>query len=384
MNPLRIGINAIFRGKPTGVANYLIHLVNEISRIDHENEYFVFVTDHNNCWFTKDNPNFHYIVCSVNPARPIVRRLWELTVFPGIVNKHNLNILHCPINILPAFIKCPSIVTFVDCQYFHQPSQNNLLRRYFNKVFMRLSAHRAEAILTISNSVKDDILRYLGAKEESIYTTHLGQDFSDVPRDEKKIESLRQKLSLTRKYLLFVGFPQYRKNLVRLTKAFGQACSRLDETIDLVICGDLLHTKGESDYLNTFKAAAEAGVQDRLKFINYLERSDLHTLITGAEVFTFPSVYEGFGLPVLEAMACGTAVMVSDIPVMHEIAGDAGFYVNPYDTNDIASGIETLLKNHALRRCLSAKGTVIACRFTWHDMARKTLVCYKNFARRSR
>jgi glycosyltransferase involved in cell wall biosynthesis len=227
-------------------------------------------------------------------------------------------------------------------------------------------------------------LRYLGAKEESIYTTHLGQDFSDVPRDEKKIESLRQKLSLTRKYLLFVGFPQYRKNLVRLTKAFGQACSRLDETIDLVICGDLLHTKGESDYLNTFKAAAEAGVQDRLKFINYLERSDLHTLITGAEVFTFPSVYEGFGLPVLEAMACGTAVMVSDIPVMHEIAGDAGFYVNPYDTNDIASGIETLLKNHALRRCLSAKGTVIACRFTWHDMARKTLVCYKNFARRSR
>ncbi|KPK36916.1 MAG: hypothetical protein AMK70_00570 [Nitrospira bacterium SG8_35_1] len=373
----RIGINALFRGKPSGVANYIINLVKQLARLDRENEYYIFVTETNRRYFDLKQDNFHEVICTVNTENPLFRRLWEQTMFPKMVKDLGLDLLHCPVNIVPFSIKCKSVVTLLDCQYFQESSRNTFLRKQFHKIFMKLSLNKAEALITISNSMKEEITHYIGENGKNIFVTHLGQDYDRNAGRIEKTETVRQKFGLERKYLMFVGFPQFRKNLPGLLKGFAKALCRLTDPYDLVFCGDF-DTTIESDYPNMLKVIAEQGLESRVKFINYPENDDLQFLLTGAELLAFPSFYEGFGLPVIEAMACGTPVLVSDIPVMHEIAGEAGGYINPYDINDIADGIYRLISDKDLRQRLSEEGKKMASRFTWGNTAEKTLECYRS------
>jgi glycosyltransferase involved in cell wall biosynthesis len=380
MPPLRIGINAIFRGKPTGAANYIINLVNAITRMDKENQYFVFVTESNRNWFAWDRNNIHEVLCSVKTESPLIRRMWELFVLPRIVRKNKLDILHCPTNIVPPFIRCRAVVTFLDCQFFHPSIKHSFLRRTFNRVFMRRSFRKSHAIMTISNSVKDEILNYFGNRHKAIHVTHLGHDFNGSSDKEADSHPIGQKPGLNRRYILFVGFPHHRKNLVRLVNAFAIARSKLAEPYDLVLCGDF-NTSIESDWPNILKAIEELGIKDIVRFVDYPERADLWNLIANAQMLAFLSLYEGFGLPVVEAMACGTPVLTSDIPVMHEIAGDAGTYVDPYNVDDIAEGMCNVLSDDAIKNDLSIKGRRQAARFTWENTAEKTLECYRGIGR---
>jgi glycosyltransferase involved in cell wall biosynthesis len=375
MRTLRIGINAVFRGQPTGVANYIIHLVNELGRLDSTNQYYVFVVQENRGRFSWGKDNVHEVVCTVDAGRPHAKRLWEFVELPRMVRKLRLDILHCPINVLPPFVSCKRIVTFLDCQYFHESSGNHWLRRAFHHVFMRLSSRWADAMITISASMKKEVSDLLGARADKIHVTLLGQDFSSTPISRDEVASIQRKAGLERPYILFVGFPHYRKNLVRLVKAFDLVRRTAGE-IDLVLCGDF-HADAESDYPNILRAAREMGIEDRLRRVDYVGRRELQGIITGARVLAFPSLYEGFGLPVIEAMACGTPVLVSDIPVMREIAGDAACYVDPYDIGSIASGMEKVLVDESLRQRLSDRGAELAGGFTWAGTARSTLACYQ-------
>ncbi|GAX59191.1 glycosyl transferase group 1 [Candidatus Scalindua japonica] len=229
--------------------------------------------------------------------------------------------------------------------------------------------------MTISNSMKEEILHYLGDNDTTVFVTHLGQDYSRTNGRHVDPERIKRDLGITRKYILFVGFPQYRKNLTGLLKGFANACKELHEPYDLIICGDI-ETKIESDYPNILRTIDELKFRKYIKFTNYLETDDLQDLITGAEFFAFPSFYEGFGLPVIEAMACGTPVLVSDIPVMREVAGEAGTYIDPYDVDDISRGICQLLLDNDLREKLRIKGKQVASQFTWENTASRTLKCY--------
>jgi len=376
MRPLSIGINALFRGKPTGVANYIINLVKYLSRLDKNNKYYIFVTKSNQSYFDVAQDNLHKVICSANTENPLLRRMWEQTIFPSLVHEKKLDILHCPVNIIPLFARCKSIVTFLDCQYFHTSPKNTFLRKYFHNIFMRLSIKKADAIIAISNSMKSELLHYLRCSNNNIYVTHLGQDYSHENNESVDLEKMKRHFGITRKYLLFVGFPQYRKNLPGLLKGFAMALKKIKNSYDLVICGDI-ETKIESDYPNILRTIEELEIGDYVKFTNYVEKPDLVRLMTGAELFVFPSFYEGFGLPVIEAMACGSPVLVSDIPVMHEIVGEAGEYIDPYNIESISTGICTLLSDQTLREKLRIEGQTMASRFTWENTAIKTLECYQ-------
>jgi glycosyltransferase involved in cell wall biosynthesis len=227
--------------------------------------------------------------------------------------------------------------------------------------------------MTISNSMKDEIVSFFGGDGAKVFVTHLGQEFR--PCGHLPQLDLKDRFGISQQYLLFVGFPNHRKNLPGLIRAFALALRRLSETYDLVICGDI-HTKIESEYAAILKTIAETGMKDRVKFIGYLENEELQSLMAGARAFVFPSFYEGFGLPVVEAMACGTPVLVSDIPVLREIAGEAAVYVDPHDDGDIASGICRLLSDERLGADLRVRGSAQAADFTWKETARKTLECY--------
>ena len=376
MRPLKIGINALFRGRPTGVANYIINLVKNLAQLDKENEYYIFLIEENKEYFNLEQDNFHEMLCFVKTENPILRRMWEQIVLPKLVHDKDIDILHCPVNIIPILVQCRSIVTFLDCQYFNESSRNTLLRKKYHHIFMRLSMQKADAIITISDSMKSEIIQYLGGKRDNIHVTHLGQDTFSTVDQGVRLEGNIENVNLSRKYILFVGFPQYRKNLSGLVKAFASAMGKMNEPYDLVICGDM-KTKIESDYNNILKTINRYNIENQVKFIDYLENEELRALMVGAEIFVFPSFYEGFGLPVLEAMACGTPVLVSDIPVMHEIVDDAGMYVNPYNQDDISRGICELLLDSNLRQRLGKKGWKRAQRFTWKMTAEKTLECYQ-------
>ena len=370
MQALRIGINALFRGKPTGVATYIINLVNHIISIDQINEYYIIVAESNRKFFDFTKENTHEVLCSVDTARPTLRRAWEQIQLPSIVNDHKLDILHCPMNIVPFIVRCKCIATFLDCQYFHPSSKNTLARRYYHKLFMRLTLSKSNGIITISRSMKEEIINYLGGNKEKIRVIYLGQDFSESAKNGTVREKIRKNHGLNNRYLLFVGFPHYRKNLRRLIKAFAISLKTVNEPCELVICGDL-DTEIESDYSNLLRTSEESGIRKNVKFINYLDKGELMDLVSCAEAFVFPTLYEGFGIPVIEAMACGTPVLVSDIPVMHEIVGDSGLYFNPYDSLDISRCLSRALTDANLMERLAVVGKKAAAEFTWEQTAKK-------------
>lgn len=371
----------MFRGKPTGVANYIINLVRNLEALDRVNRYFVFVTDSNKGYFPFSRENFQPVICPDMTEIPTMRRLWEQLVFPLMINRYKIDVLHCPVNVLPLLTRCKTAVTILDCQYFHASARHNFFRKSFNSLFMQASYGKADMVMTISDSMKQEIVGYFGGNNSKVFTTHLGQEFCAV--DPLPGLELEERFGVSQPYLLFVGFPNHRKNLPGLIRAFALALQRLSETFDLVICGDI-HTKIESDYPMIVKTIEEKGMNDRVKFIGYVENGELQSLISGARGFVFPSLYEGFGLPVVEAMACGTPVLVSDIPVLREIAGDAAIYVDPNDDEDISSGICRLLSDEPLRAALRVKGAARAAEFTWRETARKTLECYLRLGKGNR
>ncbi|HNT36321.1 MAG TPA: glycosyltransferase family 1 protein [bacterium] len=385
---MRIAINAVFRWKPSGVANYICNLVRYLSRIDTENEYLIFTTPQNESYFPTDVPNFRQIHCASQTDSPIYRRLWEQVVLPGVLKKSHMDVLHCPMNVLPLRVSCSTVLTIIDTQYFQNPDHFTFLRRTYLKHSMLRSFKKADALITISESVKQEILGCFPVLDKKIQVVHFGLDpcFRRV-EDERAIVQMRKRYGIQHKYLLFPGYPHYRKNLPRLVRAFGAIRSRLLEPHILVIAGEM--GTEETNVAEINRAIEEQSLKEHVLFTGYVpgiclqdNESSMALLMSGASLLVYPSLYEGFGLPVLEAMACGTPVLASDLPISHEVAGDAAIFVNPYQIEDIARGVEQGVNDEALRKQLVAGGYERAGLFTWENNARMTLQCYREVVER--
>ncbi len=388
---MNIGINALFRWAPTGVANYICNLVCSLAEIDQVHQYYVFVHESNKKYFPVQNPNFHFVTCDVDVNSPTRRRIWEQTALPRLVRKLRIDVLHCPMNILPVANGCRSVVTIIDTQHFQYPQFVSFFRRVYHKWLVRLSARRADSVITISHSVRKEIEAHIGCKR-GIRVIHLGVDRSfRVIHSDEAIAEAKKHYRIPHKYILFVGYPHFRKNIPRLVEAFGAVRRRLSEPYSLVLAGDM-NSPVESDAENIRRIVRELDLSKEVLFTNYIpgdmDGGSQHAgmddlmprLMTGAEVIAYPSLYEGFGLPVLEAMACGTPVLASDIPVMEEVAGDAALLVDPYRVDAIADGLSRLLTDDTLRKQLVEKGFRRVRSFSWEENARQTLKCYEQVA----
>ena len=186
-------------------------------------------------------------------------------------------------------------------------------------------------------------------------------------RDEKAIEAIKARYNIAGDYILFVGTLQPRKNLIRLIEAFSNLQSPISN-IQLIIAGK----KGWL-YEETFRQVEELGLEWKVVFTDYAPEGDLPALLSGASLFVFPSLYEGFGLPVLEAMACGTPVVCSNVSSLPEVAGEAAILVDPLDVEELATAMERVLGDEELRAELTERGFEQARRFSWEKCARQTL-----------
>jgi len=281
------------------------------------------------------------------------------------------DVFFTPGHYAPRFCPCPSVITVFDLSYIYFPQLFKKSDLHQLKSWTSYSVEKAQAVLTISESSKNDIVKYYKKDPEKVFVTYPGYDknlFKPI-KNSKKIRDVRKKYNIRGDYIFFLGTIQPRKNLVRLLEAIE------DLSITLVISGK----KGWL-YNDFFNKIEDPKVRDKVILTDYVQDEVLPVLFSGARAFVLPSLWEGFGIPVLEAMACGCPVIISNRSSLPEVVGDAGVLINPEDIKSITSGIQKVLTDNKFAQGRSLKGMIQAKEFSWEQCAVKTLEVLKDTA----
>jgi glycosyltransferase involved in cell wall biosynthesis len=369
---MRIAINTLLlKRKPHGVGNYIKNLVWSLGRLDSANEYLLLGSRENLCHFAALPTNFEIHFA---PSHPVQRILWEQTVLPLKLLRNKIDLYHGPAFVVPFAKTCPRVVTIHDASFRLTPECHSHQRRIYYRAIVPAIMKASDGIITVSKSAKSDLLDVAAVPPGKVSVIPLGVDpqFQPVAAPHL-LERIRRKYGLPRDFILFVGMIEPRKNLETLVDAY--LADSLSARFDLVLAGSL-----GWGYSHLLRKIAASGAPDRIRLPGYIEAGDLAALYSAAAVFAYPSFYEGFGLPVLEAMACGTPVVTSSVSSLPEVAGTAALLADPHDSGALASALHSILSNANLRADLSRRGLDRAKSFTWTRTAEKTLALYRRIA----
>lgn len=359
---MKIGVDARpLSYQLTGIGVYLKHLLDEIQKIDHQNDYYLI--SNGPIDYDLNNPRWSKV--SGRLDRKLLSTVWMQLNVPLIAVRRKLDLFwgsrhHLPLLLSPGIRTVVTVHDIVNRLYPGTMALPNLL---VERSLMKLSLKRSDAIIADSRSTAADIEDKLGISVDKIDTIHLGTPV--FPREPKR--GLEQRNSIPSKYFLFVGTLDPRKNFERIFKAF-ELLRPLSQGLHLVIIG----AEGWKNK-NFLKMIRTHPLKDHIHMTGYLPRDRLVSYYKNAICVMFPSLYEGFGLPILEAMSCGTPVITSDTASMPEIAGDAALLVDPYDTGSIAEAMNKLLRDDRFRKRLISMGFQRAKEFSWKRCAEETL-----------
>ena len=368
---MRIGIDATaLPPNPVGAGNYIIQLVRALAALETEHQFTIFAQQSGRELIGGLPEHVHWVV--VPNLRPAVRLLWEQVRLPALVKRSAVDLLHSPHYTRPAILPCVSVVTFHDMTFFLFPELHTRAKRIFFPFAIRHSARHADALVAASENTRRDAMRILGIPANRIFTAPLGisEDFHPID-DQILLEEGRQRYQLPAKFILYVGLIEPRKNIPLLLKAYARLVSQGDPP-PLVLVG-----RQGWMYEQVYQLVEQLELKDRVHFKGYIPAQNLPIVYNLAQLFVYPSTYEGFGFPPLEAMACGTPVITTAISAMLDNVGDAGLLIPPQDETALAHAIQTLLIDHSLRDHLSVAGRRRASEFTWKRTAMETLKVYQ-------
>ncbi len=368
--PKHIGLNAHLLSlaqtyRSAGINWYIHNLLLNLALADQENQYTVFLGDRR----FSPNPGLTLRTSWLPTTRPLVRIVWEQLVQPFVLWQEKIDLLHSLAFVTPLLSPCPSVITIYDLGFLIFPQGFRHSKRLYLTLLTRPSARKARRIITISESTKRDTVRLLGVSSKKVDVVYCGVDKAFHPLPEGEVASFRQKHGLPERIILFVGTIEPRKNVVRLIEAY----SRLrDGQVKLVIGG----ARGWL-YEEVFARVEELDLAGDVLFPGYIPPDELPLWYNAAELFVYPSLYEGFGLPPLEAMACGTPVLTSNVSSLPEVVGEAGLTVDPVDSEGLAEAMNQVLSDGALRQSMREQGLARAGRFSWARAARETVEVYR-------
>jgi glycosyltransferase involved in cell wall biosynthesis len=367
---MNVGIDASrgFQQNPTGTENYSYQLIKALAKIDTINEYTLYAKG----GLTLANvgidlPNTWHI-------HPIKYAKFWTQIGLGLQTwLDRLDLLFIPAHVIPFLkrINLPTVVTVHDIRTEFLPQHESLIQKiYLNRFTEQLRSWYATRIIAVSESTKNDLINRLNVPAEKITVIYEGVDLNhfnlNKRKEKERLERTTEKYGIKAPYILFVGTVQPRKNLSRLIQAFSLICSKYP-ALDLIIAGKKGWLAEE-----IYQLPDKLKISSKVKFIDYVDYVDLPYLYAGAELFAFPSLYEGFGLPILESLAMGTKVLTANISSMPEVGGDLAVYTSPENPQEIAEG---------LARGLDGKLDLVEAeawvkKFSWQEAARKTLAVF--------
>jgi len=303
---------------------------------------------------------------------PIRRIAWEQLVAPFVLRREHIDLLHAMAFVAPVISPCPTVVTVLDLSFLLYPRAFKVVNRSYLRTMTRLSVRKARQVIAISESTRRDVIAHFGVPASRVHTVYCGVDRSLRRATEAEIAAFRRRKGLPERFALFVGTIEPRKNIVRLVEAFSALRPWDVDHAHLVIAG----AKGWL-YDAVFARTQELGLQDRVHFAGYISEAEKPLWYSAATCFCYPSLYEGFGLPPLEAMACGVPVIASNASSLPEVVGDAAITVPPTDTTALADALRSMLTNRVLRQEMAARGLARAARFSWEQAAKQTASIYR-------
>ncbi len=367
---MRIGIDCHTVGSRVGGnESYILNLVRALARLDADNEYRLYVT--------RGIPEVaglpeaaNFTVVRLAPHTPVVRIPIS---FPIELLRHPVDVLH--VQYIPPPVGDTPVANMVhDLSHFEFPQFFPRSEVWRQRLLLPRAIRRAARVLTVSEYCRKAILKRFEVSPERVVVTYPGVSEEFRPASEAAIRAVLAEHGVQEPYLLFVGNIQPRKNLRGLLDAFAELkVGGLPHR--LVIVG-----RSAWAYEGVFRRVEELGLSGEVVFTSYVPSAHLPALYSGAAVLVFPSFFEGFGAPPVEAMSCGTPVVASSGPAFPEILGDAALLVNPADPGDIARGIRTVLQDRDVRDGLVARGYERAGRYRWEDTARRTLAVFEEVA----
>lgn len=372
--PIHIGLNAhllslrqTYRG--AGISWYIVNLLRNLARVSPDFCYSTFLSDR-----AFQEPSLALRRSRLPTHRPAVRIFWEQFIQPIVLRQARVDLLHAMAFVAPVAAPCPFVVTVYDLSFLRYPEAFRPLNRRYLAWFTARSVKQARAVIAISESTRQDVINLLGAPPERVHTIYCGVDRNFQPLPPAEVAAFKTARRLPETFILFLGTLEPRKNVDGLIRAYARWRKRESSAPPLVIAGG----KGWY-YTQIFQLVESLNLTEYIRFPGYIPPEELPLWYNAASIFVYPSHFEGFGLPVLEAMACGTPVITSAAASLPEITGNEGAacLVHPADEEALAGEMAQLMANADLRTSMSERGLARAAKFQWDKTARETVAVYK-------
>jgi len=369
--PLRVALDAHLLSLATsyrsaGISWYAQNLLRELPAADPRIQYTVFLNEKK----YEGVPGLDLRLSRLPAQHPVVRIFWEQCIQPTAVARERADLLHGLALVGPVVGTRPLVLTIHDLSFLHYPRNFRAGKRLYLRLFTRWSVRRARRVIAPSESTRRDILNQYGVPAARVDRIHYGLDPIFHPLPRARVAEFRGRHGLPERFLLFVGTLEPRKNVTRLIEAYARLT---EDRPPLYIVGG----KGWL-YHEVFARVEALQLNGSVRFVGYVPGQELPWWYNAAELFVYPSLYEGFGLPPLEAMACGTPVITSGVSSLPEVVGSAGKTVDPADVGELAGAMAQVLADGDLRQTMQAAGLAQAGTFSWPEAARQTVRSYRH------
>ncbi len=365
-------LNTSHSYRSAGVSNYCLHLLEQLGMFVPANKGFAltaFVNTRALCL-----PNIHLQQTRLPVHQPLLRIVWEQTLFPLALRQQDFALVHGLVNVLPLSTKLPTIVTVHDLSFLRMPDKFQRAKRWYLTQLCRASVTKADHVIAVSRQTAADLAHFWNIKPKQISVIYNGVGAAFAPAPAADVATFRQKRGLPVRFLLYLGTLEPRKNLLLLIRAYARWRAQTTaerREVKLVIAG----AKGWF-YEQIFALVKQLDLEDIILLPGFVPAEELPDWYRAAEAFVYPSLFEGFGLPVLEAMACGVPVICSDAGSLLEVVGDNALIFPALDEDALVARLHEFFADAASRQALRAGGLARAQQFSWQQTARATLDLY--------